>query len=96
MKVEVVIDGDRSRYFLRRCDQDVEGIFEQGDCRVQFYFHEKDMRGPLDMIARRARRESDGDKKMRVTTSKLYLRIIESGYLHLGSAKPKSLTRTPK
>lgn len=37
LKVEVIVDGIYQQ--LRRGDQDIEGIFEQGDCGMQFDFH---------------------------------------------------------
>jgi len=39
LQVEVTVDGIYQH--LRWGDEDVEGIFKQGDCRVQFYFHDR-------------------------------------------------------
>ena len=39
LQVEVTVDSIYQH--LRRGNQDVEGIFKQGDCWVQFYFHDE-------------------------------------------------------
>ena len=40
LKVEVAVDGIYQHLWW--CDQDVEGVFEQGDGWVQFYFHDRE------------------------------------------------------
>jgi hypothetical protein len=52
LKVEVAVDGIYQH--LRWGDQDVEGVFKQGDCWMQFYFHDEIWGSSGDMMPSRA------------------------------------------